>query len=130
MQALQGIASHPVNLDFARAAAAPISSRQLAQAWLAFQAAVSRSSAAADGLEATAQAAKTPTPGAVTNAVAGGEGAATAAEPNGSKAAEAEARTASKQADLTDEGDDEEVLAPFPCCTCCLLSCADQMSFD
>ncbi|KAL0043652.1 hypothetical protein WJX79_010938 [Trebouxia sp. C0005] len=44
MQALHGIASHPVNLHFAMAAAAPIASRQLAQAWQAFQAAVTRRS--------------------------------------------------------------------------------------
>ncbi|KAL0041131.1 hypothetical protein WJX77_005802 [Trebouxia sp. C0004] len=44
LQALHGIASHPVNLDFATPAAAPIASRQLAQAWQAFKAAVTRSS--------------------------------------------------------------------------------------
>ena len=45
LQALQSIASHPVSLDFAKAASAPVASRQLAQSWQAFRAAVSRSSA-------------------------------------------------------------------------------------
>lgn len=44
LHALQGIASHAVNFEFARPAAAPIASRQLAQAWQAFQAAVTRGS--------------------------------------------------------------------------------------
>ena len=111
MQALQGIASHPVNLDFARAAGAPMASRQLAQAWLVFQTAVSRGSTTADGFQTSAQAAETSTPGGATNG-------ATAAGLNGSKTAELvlpEASTASKQAELSDGGEDEEVLAPFAC---------------
>ena len=56
MQALHGIASHPVNLHFAMAAAAPIASRQLAQAWQAFQAAVTRRSLPEVGSKSAARA--------------------------------------------------------------------------
>ena len=114
LQALKGIAAHPVSFDFARAAAAPVASRQLAQAWQAFTAAASRDASppeyphtaakAATAVEA-ATAFDLPNDGPSTKAAIAVEAAA-------AKATVPKAGTAAKQMDPNDEADDEEV--------CCL----------
>ena len=118
LQALHGIASHPVNLDFATAAAAPIASRQLAQAWQAFKAAVTRSSlpnvdskSAANTLISDAAAASsTAAAGAlVPDAVAVSSAAAAAASSGGAIGVEHGQPGMGQQADAADDPEDEEV---------------------
>ena len=119
MQALHGIASHPVNLDFATAAAAPIASRQLAQAWQAFQAAVTRSSLPDVGPKSTAEvlfsdAAAASSTGAaaggpVPDAVAAAAAAAAAAALGDVTRAEHDRPGMGQQADAADDPEDEEV---------------------
>lgn len=113
LQALKGIASHPVSFDFARAAAAPVASRQLAQAWQAFKAAIARDASPPNDVCTAAQ--------AVDVSIAGPSSAATTAEAAVAGAnvsmsggmAPPEVGTAAKQIDPSDEADDEEVCAFF-----------------
>ncbi|KAL0046021.1 hypothetical protein WJX82_011659 [Trebouxia sp. C0006] len=124
LQALHGIASHPVNLDFATAAAAPIASRQLAQAWQAFQAAVTRSSLPDVGPKSTAEvlfsdAAAASSTGAaaggpVPDAVAAAAAAAAAAALGDVTRAEHDRPGMGQQADAADDPEDEEVIVFQP----------------
>ena len=84
LQALKAIAAHPVNLDFASAASAPVVSRQLAQAWQAFKTSVAREGKA---------------PHVDNNATAAAAASASAAAATGAAA----------QATAQDDPDDEEV---------------------
>ena len=103
LHALHGIASHAVNFEFARPAAAPIASRQLAQAWQAFQAAVTRgSSSSGDG----------PTSAAGVPAVAAAAAASSAAPVASATAANGVAHGVagiSQHGQAADEPEDEEV---------------------
>lgn len=113
LQALKGIASHPVSFDFARAAAAPIASRQLAQAWQAFKAAISRDiSPLVDDVCTAAQAVDVTDTDPVISPAAAVEAAAEAAKTNASKPGGigmSEAGAGAKQVDPSDDADDEEV---------------------
>ena len=113
LQALQEIASHPVNLDFAKAAAAPVASRQLAQAWQAFKAAISRGSAPLGGPHTAAQ-----TTGAIPASALPPAAGANASTAEVKKLPEA--GTAGKQPQPSDEAEDEEVFSS--CRHSCLLS--------
>ena len=106
LQALKGIASHPVSFEFARAAAAPVASRQLAQAWQAFTEAASRDASSPEHPHTAANSLDLPNDAPSTQA-------ATALEAAAAKATLPKAGTAAKQMNPSDEADDEEV--------CCLL---------
>lgn len=117
LQALKGIASHPVSFDFARAAAAPVASRQLVQAWQAFQVAVTRDAPPPEDVHTASHVvdlARTGTPtGTVTAPAVAVEAAPAATRADGSMAgavALPEAGAAAKQVDVSDEADDEEVI--------------------
>lgn len=115
LQALNGIASHPVSFDFARAAAAPVASRQLAQAWQAFKAAVSRDASTPEHPYTAAQAVHVPNDGPSTSPSGAVEAAAADANVRMSKGMVLpEAGTAAKQMDPSDEADDEEVPVCLP----------------
>ncbi len=120
MQALHGIASHPVDLNFATAAAAPVASRQLAHAWQAFQAAaVTKSSLPDAGPKSTAEvlisdAAAASSTGAaaggpVPDAVAAAAAAAAAAALGDITRVERDRPGVGQQADAADDPEDEEV---------------------
>ncbi len=118
LQALHGIASHPVNLDFATAAAAPIASRQLAQAWQAFQAAVTRSSLPDVGPKSTAgvlisdaaAASSAAAAGALVPDAVAASSAAAAAVPLGDVTGAKHGRPGmGQQAHAADDPEDEEV---------------------
>ena len=114
LQALKAIASHSVSFDFARAAAAPVASRQLAQAWQAFKAAISRDTSLPDGIRTAAQAVGVPKADPSRSAVT--PAGAAAAEANASMSGEMalpKAGTAAKPIDPCDEADDEEVCVAF-----------------
>ena len=111
LQALKGIASHPVSFDFARAAAAPVASRQLAQAWQAFKAAIARDASPPNDVCTAAQAVDVSSAGACSAATA----AVAGADVNMSRGmALPEVGTAAKQIDPSDEADDEEVCVFLP----------------
>ena len=104
LQALQGIASHPV-LELAMAASAPIALRQLAQAWQAFKAAVDRELPCPDS--------QTP-PAAVAGPAAAAAVSAPSVAPSvvGTAANRSQAlntQGTGMQVDASDEPEDEEV---------------------
>lgn len=112
LQALKGIASHPVSFDFARAAAAPVASRQLAQAWQAFTSAVSRDTSPSDDVHTAAQAVDVADTDPVASPAAAVKAAAEAAMANASMSrgiAVSEAGAGAKENDPSDDADDEEV---------------------
>lgn len=90
----------------------PIASRQLAQAWQAFKAAISRDISPLEDVRGAAQAVALADTDPVTSPAAAVEAAAGAAKANASMPggfAMSEAGTGAKQIDPSDDADDEEV---------------------